>query len=83
MRLLAEHLKLFTGVHVLPFTGEAATRYRDFRKQKIRVGSMDLKIGAIVIGHDATLWTRNVKHFGQIPGLKVEDWTKLSRGPRS
>jgi tRNA(fMet)-specific endonuclease VapC len=36
---------------------------------------MDLKIAAIVPAHEATLLSRNLADFGQIPGLRVEDWT--------
>jgi tRNA(fMet)-specific endonuclease VapC len=80
---LVRHLQLFCGVHVLPFDSGAAARFHEFRKQKLRLSSMDLKIAAIVIEHDATLVTRNLKHFKMIPGLKIEDWTKLSKGARS
>jgi len=35
---------------------------------------MDLKIAAICLAHDATLLTRNVADFQNIPGLRVENW---------
>jgi tRNA(fMet)-specific endonuclease VapC len=37
---------------------------------------MDLKIAAIVLTHNATLLIRNQKDFGQIQGLKIEDWSE-------
>jgi len=37
--------------------------------------SMDLKIAAIVLSHRATLLSRNMVDFAQVPGLGVEDWT--------
>jgi tRNA(fMet)-specific endonuclease VapC len=79
---LAQHLQLFRGVHVLPFDSAAAARYQEFRSLKLRVSSMDLKIAAIVLAHNATLVTRNLKHFNRIPDLKIEDWTKSSKGAR-
>ena len=73
---LGEHLRLFCGVRVLPFDSDAAARYQDLRRQKFRVGSMDLKIAAIVIQNSGTLLTRNRKDFEQILGLRVEDWIR-------
>jgi tRNA(fMet)-specific endonuclease VapC len=60
---------------VLPFDERAATEYQRLRKGKIRIGTMDLKIAAIVLTRDATLISRNLADFRQVPGLKVEDWT--------
>ena len=39
-----------------------------------KIGDMDTIIGAIALRHNETLLTRNTKHFGKIPGLKVEKW---------
>jgi tRNA(fMet)-specific endonuclease VapC len=35
---------------------------------------MDLKIASIVLAHDATLLSRNLRDFQQVPNLRVEDW---------
>jgi len=35
---------------------------------------MDLKIACIVLAYDATLLTRNVTDFAQVPELRVENW---------
>lgn len=39
-----------------------------------RIGTMDLKISAIALSHDALLLSRNLVHFQQVPGLKIENW---------
>jgi tRNA(fMet)-specific endonuclease VapC len=39
-----------------------------------RIGRADLLIASIALANDATLVTRNLKHFRQVPGLKVENW---------
>jgi tRNA(fMet)-specific endonuclease VapC len=39
------------------------------------MGTMDLKITAMVLLREATLLSRNLADFGQVPGLQVEDWT--------
>jgi len=40
-----------------------------------KVGRADLLIAAIALAHRATLVTRNVRDFQQIPGLILENWT--------
>ena len=39
-----------------------------------KIGRADLLIASIALAHQATLVTRNVKHFQQVPELKVENW---------
>jgi tRNA(fMet)-specific endonuclease VapC len=37
-------------------------------------GRADLLISSITLAHRATLVTRNLRHFKQIPGLRLENW---------
>jgi tRNA(fMet)-specific endonuclease VapC len=60
----------------LPFNAVAAQQFENLVKQRCRIGTMDLRIAAITLAHDATLLSRNLKDFRKVPGLKVEDWTK-------
>ena len=39
------------------------------------IGSMDLLIAAHAISLDVRLITHDVKEFGRVPGLRIEDWT--------
>jgi predicted nucleic acid-binding protein len=43
--------------------------------EKVRIGTMDLRIASIALANGFTLLTRNLVDFQQVPGLKVEDWT--------
>jgi tRNA(fMet)-specific endonuclease VapC len=59
---------------VLDFDDRAAVEFRRLKAAKVRVSTMDLRIAAIALAHDATLVTRNLTHFRRVPGLRAEDW---------
>ncbi len=65
----------FAQLNVLPFTTEAAERAAELRRSGLRVGTMDLRIGATALVCGFTVLTRNTIDFERIPGLPVEDWT--------
>lgn len=65
----------FARAQVLPFSPSAADVYDELRKQRVRVGSMDLRIGSIAISQQMTLLTRNVVDFERVPNLSFADWT--------
>ena len=56
----------------------AAAAFQRLRRRHRRIGTMDLKIAAIVLSRNATLLSRNLRDFGHIPDLHVEDWTTPS-----
>lgn len=60
---------------LLPFKDAAAYQFETLRRQKIRIGTMDLRIAAIALVNDAILISRNLVDFQKVPGLRVEDWT--------
>lgn len=66
-----ETLNKFT---ILSFDQEAALTFHRLQKEHPRTGTMDLKIAAICLAHDAMLLTRNLSDFQHIPGLRVENW---------
>jgi tRNA(fMet)-specific endonuclease VapC len=74
-RRLEKQLANYCKMIVLPFEERAATEFQRLRQARLRIGTMDLKIAAIVLSHDATLLSRNLMDFRKVPGLKVEDWT--------
>ena len=75
-RRLRSHLENYRQIPVLEFDNVAASVYEELRRSRIRIGTMDLKIAAIVISLDAILLSRNLLDFEKVPGLKVQDWTK-------
>jgi tRNA(fMet)-specific endonuclease VapC len=72
---LKSQLNNYCGLIVLTFDENAAVQFARLRKENPRLGTMDLKIAAIVLSNDAILLSRNRKDFGRIAGLKLEDWT--------
>ena len=74
-RRLLQHLDNYRRIPVLAFDEAAAVAFQQFRRARLRIGTMDLKIAAIAVSRDATLLSRNLADFRQVPGLQVEDWT--------
>ena len=65
----------FREIPVLDFNEAAAERFTRLRRARLRLGSMDIKIAAITLSYGATLLSRNLADFRQVPELQVEDWT--------
>jgi len=75
---LREAIEFFRTVPLASYTQDAEECYRALRKNGVthqKVGTLDLRIGCIALALGATLVTRNLKHFRNVPNLKVEDWS--------
>jgi tRNA(fMet)-specific endonuclease VapC len=72
---LAEAVVALASLPILPYTQAAIARYGQLLAQKLNVGKNDLRIGAIALEYGAVVVTRNVRDFGRIPNLIVEDWS--------
>lgn len=59
-------------VPILDFDYKAALAYATLPFKR---GSFDRLIAAHALSHDLTVVTHNEKHFADVPGLKVENWT--------
>jgi predicted nucleic acid-binding protein len=63
---------------VLPFDAAAAEVYGPLRTELKaagqRLAEADLRIASIALSRDAVLVTGNVRHFGRVPQLTVENW---------
>lgn len=73
---LEKILSDFSEAKIAAFDEAAAGRFDSLRKQRVRIGSMDLRIAAIALVHGYTLLSRNLVDFEKVPGLAVEDWTR-------
>jgi len=75
-RKLHRFLENYRNTAVMDFDEGAAGVFKELKSQKIRIGTMDLKIASIAISHRAILVSRNLRDFEQVPNLRVEDWAK-------
>ncbi|MEI8374675.1 MAG: type II toxin-antitoxin system VapC family toxin [Planctomycetota bacterium] len=66
--------RFFAEWRVVAFDHAAADRFRELRSARIRIGTSDLKIASICLVNNATLLSRNLADFIQIPELRVENW---------
>lgn len=71
---LKRRLEFYANWDVLPWDSRAASAFVNFRREGLRIGSMDLKIACIALAHDATLLTRNTTDFAQVTGLRIDNW---------
>lgn len=67
-------LRDFSSMQLLPFDSKSAEVLDQLMKQKLCVGSMDLRIAAIAIANQMALLTQNTVDFERVPGLQLEDW---------
>ena len=80
-KLISAYAKLsatwnyFATVNLLDFDLDASNYFAELLRQKIRIGTQDLRIAATVMSRNAILVTRNRRDFERIPGLRFEDWT--------
>ena len=66
---LQRRIAFFAEWNVLPWDTDAADIFQRLRRQRIRIGTMDLKIASIVLAHGATLLSRNLRDFHQVADL--------------
>ena len=74
-RWLGETVDQLARLPVIHFDDKAAAIYETLLSQKVRIGTQDLRIAAIVLSRNAVLLTRNRQDFSRVPGLQLDDWT--------
>lgn len=75
-QLLARTEELLAQMTIVSLNETAATHFDRLRgvKNLRKIGRADLLIASITLANRATLITRNVRHFKQVPGLMVINW---------
>ncbi|HEY9742036.1 MAG TPA: type II toxin-antitoxin system VapC family toxin [Coleofasciculaceae cyanobacterium] len=74
--LLFRTEELLNQLLVVPISQAASEQFDRLRATpKLRkIGRADLLIASIALANRATLVTRNLRHFRQIPGIRVVNW---------
>ena len=72
---LTDSVRSLATLPILTFSISDIGRYDQLAKMKLNVRKMDLRIAAIVLEHNATLVTRNLRDFQRVPNLTIEDWS--------
>jgi tRNA(fMet)-specific endonuclease VapC len=77
LHITFDSLKSF---EILDFSSVASTLYSSLLKQKIKIGTQDLRIAAIALSVNGILVTRNQRDFAKVPNLVLEDWSTVVSG---
>jgi tRNA(fMet)-specific endonuclease VapC len=73
---LKQYFDYFKQLTIIDFDENAAAVYKNLKLQKVRIGTMDLKIASIALSRNAVLVSRNLKDFEEVPNLVVKDWSR-------
>ena len=73
---LEQSEKHLRRVPILAVDDAAAAEFDRLRQNKKlkKIGRGDLLIASVALAKQATLITRNLKDFRQVPGLQIENW---------
>ena len=71
---LGQLFDLLSDWEIVPFDERAADQFAALRRQRIRIGTMDLKIASIALVNDALLVTANLRDYSLVPDLRCENW---------
>ena len=68
--------ELLAQILIVPFDEIAAKEFDRLRANKAyrKMGRADLLIAGIALAHQATLVTRNLRHFRQLHSIQVVNW---------
>jgi len=71
--------QVLAALREIPFDGRAARAAAEIRMSLEQagqlIGALDLLIAGIAVSRSATLITNNVRDFGRIRSLDVQDWS--------
>ena len=71
-RWFIDAVEKLSTIPPLHYSKEAEDLFNQWRSERIKVGTRDLRIASICVATGATLVTRNRSDFERIPDLKAE-----------
>lgn len=74
---LAALFEFLADWDIIRLSEAAADVVVELRRQRIRIGSQDLKIAAMALAENALLLSANLRDFQKAPGLRVENWLQV------
>jgi len=74
-QLLTDTVRCSTSMQILSYNEPAIHRFSGLLSMRLNVGKMDLRIAAVALECGAVVVTRNLRDFGRVPNLVIEDWT--------
>jgi tRNA(fMet)-specific endonuclease VapC len=77
LHITFDSLKTF---EILDFSPATSSIYSFLLKQKIKIGTQDLRIAAIALSINGILVTRNQRDFAKVPNLAIKDWSIIVSG---
>ncbi|MEN6449455.1 MAG: PIN domain-containing protein [Thermoguttaceae bacterium] len=68
--------RLLNELRTVAFDERATTEFLRLRARTAlrKIGHIDLLLAALALANRATLVTRNLRHFNQVPNLNLENW---------
>ena len=72
---MANTIQFVSRLRILSYSAEAAVRFAAFKRARLKIKTMDLRIACVALEAGAKLVTRNRADFEVVPGLELEDWT--------
>ena len=73
-RELSRLFEFYQEFEIVPFDEAVARQFDDLRDQRLRLGTMDLKIAATALNRNALLLSANRRDFERVPGLHTANW---------
>jgi tRNA(fMet)-specific endonuclease VapC len=72
--LFLNGLRTLAKWRFLPWTQAGQDTFDMLHFQRVRIGTMDLRIASLALAHNALLLSRNLVDFQKVPELRVENW---------